>query len=191
MLIFVKTINILKMKKITTFFALTSLAFAFNACDAVDELTKIDVDTTITEDLVITIAEGETTFSESAFISIDDDDVQDNLDKIEDLQITKLTYEIVSVTGTADVIASGSFTAQSSTYPWFQATDGTTVNLTTAANAGTVYEIEVDQSLVDAFEADLKSGATATLSASGTVSAAPVTFTVRVTADVKVTVDAI
>ncbi|RXG14336.1 hypothetical protein DSM03_101454 [Leeuwenhoekiella aestuarii] len=179
------------MKKFTTFFALTIFAFAFNSCDAVDELTEIDVDTTITKDLVISVAEGETTFSESASISIDDEQVQDNLDKIEDLQITKLTYQILSVSGTEDVIASGSFTAASSTYPWFSAGDSASVNLTTAAADGTVYEIEVNQTLVDAFEADLRSGATATLSASGTVSDAPVSFTVRITADVKVTVDAI
>ena len=60
------------MKKITTFFALSLFAFAFNACDAIDELTEIEVDTTITEDLTITVAEGETTFSESVSISIDD-----------------------------------------------------------------------------------------------------------------------
>jgi len=179
------------MKKIITFFALTLFAFAFNACDAIDELTEIEVDTTITEDLTITVAEGETTFSESVSISIDDEDVQDNLDKIENLQIEKLTYQIISVSGTEDVIASGSFTAASSTYPWFSTGDSASVNLTTAAADGTVYEIEVNQTFVDAFEADLRSGATATLSASGTVSDAPVTFVVRITADVKVTVDAI
>ena len=179
------------MKTLKTFFALISFALIFNSCDAVDDLTEIDVDTTITQDLIITVAEGQTTFSQSASISIDDEDVQDNLDKIEDLQITKLTYEVISVSGTENVIASGSFTASSSTYPWFSAENNASVNLTTAAAAGTIYEIEVSQDLVDAFEADLKSGATATLSASGTVSAAPVTFTIRVTADVKVTVDAI
>ena len=179
------------MKKITTFFALTFVAFAFNACDAIDELTEIEVDTTITEDLTITVAEGETTFSESVSISIDDEDVQDNLDKIENLQIETLTYQIISVSGTEDVIASGSFSAASSSFPWFSYSDGDTVNLTAAAAAGTVYEIEVDQTFVDAFEADLRNGATATLSASGTVSDAPVTFVVRITADVKVTVDAI
>ncbi len=179
------------MRTIKTLFALGIIALGFNSCDAVDELTEIDVDTTITKDLVITVAEGETTFSESTTISIDDEDVQDNLDRIEDLQIEKLTYQIVSVSGTENVVASGSFTASSSTYPWFSAGNNTSVNLTTAADAGTVYEIEVNQALVDAFEADLRGGATATLSASGTVSDAPVTFTVRITADVKVTVDAI
>ena len=124
-------------------------------------------------------------------ISIDDEDVQDNLDKIENLQIETLTYQIISVSGTEDVIASGSFSAASSSFPWFSYSDGDTVNLTAAAAAGTVYEIEVDQTFVDAFEADLRNGATATLSASGTVSDAPVTFVVRITADVKVTVDAI
>lgn len=179
------------MKKFTTFFALSLFVFAFNSCDAVDELTEIDVDTTITEDLTITVAEGQTTFSESATISIDDEDVQENLDKIENIEIESLTYEIISVSGSEDVIATGMFSVSSSTFPWFSYTDGDSVNLTAAAAAGTVYEIEVNEDVIDAFEADLRSGATATLSASGTVSAAPVTFTVRITADVKVTVDAI
>ena len=161
-----------KFKEMTikTFFFLLTVVVTAISCDAVDELTEIDVDTTITKDLVITVADGKTTFSESASISIDNEQVQDNLDRIEDLQITKLTYKILSVSGTEDVIASGSFTAASSTYPWFSAGDSASVNLTTAAADGTVYEIEVDQALVDAFEADLRSGATATLSASGTVS---------------------
>ncbi|MDP5044566.1 MAG: hypothetical protein NWQ06_06270 [Leeuwenhoekiella sp.] len=175
------------MKTIKTFFALFIFAATFTSCDAVDELINIDVDTTITEDIVITVSEGET-FSETTTISIDDQDVRDNLDKLDDLQITKLTYQIVSVSGTENVVATGMFTASSSTYPWFEASDSDSVNLTEAAAAGTIYNIDVNQSLVDAFEADLKSGATATLSASGTVSDAPVTFTVRVTADVKVTI---
>ncbi|WP_336092361.1 hypothetical protein [Leeuwenhoekiella sp. CH_XMU1409-2] len=154
-------------------------------------MTEFDADETIIKDLTITVAEGETTFSESVSISIDNEDVQDNLDKIENVQIEKLTYQIISVSGTEDVIASGSFSAASSSFPWFSYSDGDTVNLTAAAAAGTVYEIEVDQTFVDAFEADLRNGATATLSASGTVSDAPVTFVVRITADVKVTVDAI
>ena len=98
---------------------------------------------------------------------------------------------VFSVSDTEDVIASGSFTAASSTYPWFSYTDSDSVNLTAAAAAGTVYEIEVNEGVIDAFEADLRNGATATLSASGTVSDAPITFVVRITADVKVTVDAI
>ncbi|WP_028377262.1 hypothetical protein [Leeuwenhoekiella sp. MAR_2009_132] len=176
------------MKTIKTFFALFIFAATFTSCDAVDDLVKIDVPTTFTKDLVITVSEGETSFSETAAISIDNDEVQDNLDKIDNIEITKLTYQIVSVSGTENVVATGMFTASSSSYPWFEASDSDSVNLTEAAAAGTIYNIDVNQSLVDAFEADLKSGATATLSASGTVSDAPVTFTVRVTADVKVTI---
>ena len=126
------------MKTIKTFFFLLTVVVTAISCDAVDELTEIDVDTTITKDLVITVADGKTTFSESASISIDNEQVQDNLDRIEDLQITKLTYKILSVSGTEDVIASGSFTAASSTYPWFSAGDSASVNLTTAAADGTV-----------------------------------------------------
>ena len=84
------------MKTIKTFFFLLTVVVTAISCDAVDELTEIDVDTTITKDLVITVADGKTTFSESASISIDNEQVQDNLDRIEDLQITKLTYKILN-----------------------------------------------------------------------------------------------
>lgn len=178
------------MKNLKTFFALFILASSLISCDAVDDLTEIEVDTEISEDFTIVVTEGET-FSESLSVSIDDENVQDNLDKIENIEIESLTYQIISVSGTENVTATGEFSIASSSFPWFSYSESDFVNLTAAAEAGTVYEIEVDEDVISAFEADLRSGATASILATGTVSASPVTFVVRVKAKVNVVVDAI
>ena len=70
------------MKKITTFFALSLFAFAFNACDAVDELTEIRVSPDLKAEVDVSIPEGSSAVDSS--ISLDatsNSDVRDNLDK--------------------------------------------------------------------------------------------------------------
>ena len=147
-----------------------------------DELTEINVDDTITANITADIS-GDTTISESMVVSIDDSDVQDNLDKIQNVKINSLTMEITNVTGTEGVLLSGTLSFGAATYTM------TDLDLSAADSDNTKYDLTAQANLVQALSTSLKSGASATISLEGTVTDEPVKFTVQVVADVTVVVD--
>ena len=71
------------------------------SCDELDELTEFDVDTTLQQNVQVSVANGE--FNETITINLaDDPDIADNLDKIESVTINGAVYMVSSFTGDAE-----------------------------------------------------------------------------------------
>lgn len=117
------------MKKFTTFFALSLFVFAFNSCDAVDELTEIRVSPDLKAEVDVSIPEGSS--SVNSAISLDatsNSDVRDNLGKIESVDISGFTYVFKDVEAAAGTTLSGTLSSggQSVTLSNIAVANGTT-----------------------------------------------------------------
>ena len=170
------------MKTIKFLTVLSLIAFTFTSCDEIDELTEITVNADESVDITTTVAENSTDFSQSSTISIDNQDVRDNLDRIESVTVNSLTYQFVSVSGNEDAVISGtlSFGTGSITFD--------DVNPTSAQ--GQTFTIS-DTTAINAFATAIRNGASVTVTLAGTAENAPVTFTVRVSADMTIVVDVV
>lgn len=74
-----------------------AVSFTFTACS--DDLLDVDFTTSITEKIPITIDQGQEIISESAILSLDNSDTNKYLNKIKNVEITKLTYKIITFSG--------------------------------------------------------------------------------------------
>lgn len=94
------------------------LAFiAFTSCDELDELTEVDFNTTITEEVTINFSDQNTTFSET--INIDfagNSDIEPYLDRIEGIQITDASYRLSNYVGTANATGTATVTGAGETF---------------------------------------------------------------------------
>jgi hypothetical protein len=99
-----KTIK--NMKKFVILFAVIALV----GCDEVDELTQIDFDTDITEEITVNLTEDNTSFTGNIMINLaDNSDIEDYLSNIEDIEITEASYIIKNYVG--EELATGTITA--------------------------------------------------------------------------------
>lgn len=170
------------MKTIKFFTILSLFAFAFTSCDEIDELTEVTVNADESVDITTTVPENSTDFSQTATISVDDEDVRDNLDRIESVTINSLTYQFINVSGNEDAVISGTISLAGGSVTF------TDVNPTTAQ--GQTFTIS-DTTAINAFATAIRNGASVTVTLDGTAENAPVTFTVRISADMTIVVDVI
>ena len=87
------------MKNTIKLLAIVLLVFTFNSCDKVEELADIDINTTITEKITVHIDQNQETINQNVTLSLDNSDTHDYLNKIKQVSITKLTYNIIEFTG--------------------------------------------------------------------------------------------
>ncbi|MCK0156027.1 hypothetical protein MWU65_02480 [Cellulophaga sp. F20128] len=167
----------MKLLKIST---LAFLFLAFYSCDKLDELTEVDVNVTETASLTVAVLQGESSFSESITISVDDEQVQDNLDRIESVTVKNLSYTFKNVTGNADATLSGSMTFGMASIS-FSDVNPTTIEGQAVAITNT--------DVLNAFAQAIKNGAEATVVLEGTAQNAPVSVTVELTAELEIVVD--
>ncbi|GAA0872892.1 hypothetical protein GCM10009117_20390 [Gangjinia marincola] len=92
------------------FLCLFTIALVIS-CDEVEELTQVDIDNTITENISVQVAAGDEdiqSFSKSMTIGIDNQEINNNRDKIEGLVINAMSYTFKNVNGNEEALVSGS-----------------------------------------------------------------------------------
>ena len=185
----------MKTKAYLPLLALVLLTF-FN-CDEIDKLTEINTtqkfETTLDID-VATKKEGKTqsksgndsfAWSESVTIDLKDNEkVNDNLDLIEEVTVTGLTYEIINYTEGSDTAAISDAQIDF---------DGTIitledVTLKTADDANTLYTID-DTDKLALIANKLKTDLEMTITASGQINETPVKFGIKLHLDTAIVID--
>jgi hypothetical protein len=93
-------------------FILLILSLNLSSCDEVDELTRVDFNTTLNEDVTVTLSESNAGFDRSFTLNLNNnDDIEPYLDKIESINITSASYIIKDYSGLE--AATGSLTVNS------------------------------------------------------------------------------
>jgi len=171
----------------TYLFMFAAITFS---CDELDELTEFDVSGSFNSTIDVNLtddSEGEpVTLTETAAIDISSNpDIADNLNLIQNVTITALTFEIDNYVGAEDVTitdASISFGDSS-----INISD---IVLKTADDGNIVYEVE-DASQLNAIGDFLENNPVLNVTLMGTISATPALFDVIINLDTTVTIDAI
>ena len=172
------------MKNFIRFATIVVLALGFVACDELDELTEIDFNTTLDEDLFVSVPAGEDlVLNETMLINMTNSDTQDYMDVLQSVRITSFTYQLINFTGDANGTIMGDFQA-----------DGVTLLshdmvVKNQVDAGTVFEI-TDVALLNSIASKLKNGDNVSVGLSGTSTCnEAMNFTIAVTIELAVTAD--
>ena len=167
------------MKKITTFFALSLFAFAFNSCDAVKDLAP---DVTLEDDfsasVPIVMVEGSSDVEGTFNIDASGDpDFQEYKDNIKSVDITGFTYEVTNVTSGSGSVLNGTISAsgESVTISNFTISEG---------ESGTVTSAESD--FFNALAQDLKADGKVNITLDGSIDTdSGANFTLKITPTIK------
>ena len=177
------------MNKLIRFSAFIILTFGIIACDevkdAINEITEINFNTTLTDSFAVTIESGnEMNVSQSVSISIDNDDTHDYLSKIESVSINSLTYKIISHSGDDTANAAVDFFADQTVLMSHN------IVIKEAFDNGTIFQV-TDVDYLNEIATKLENGSSVLMGMSGVSNSEGATnFTVEVTIDVKVTANA-
>ncbi|HIP47446.1 MAG TPA: hypothetical protein EYG92_00555 [Lutibacter sp.] len=97
------------MKTTIKFLVALTIIFSFTSCEKIDELTDVKFDTTVSEniDVTITPTKGVTTFDEEVIIDLKDGsgDINDYLQYIKEIDVKEFQYEFISTTADATISA--------------------------------------------------------------------------------------
>ena len=158
----------------------------FTSCDKIKDAADVDFNTTITGDIFVSINDPDNLYDDSVILSLSNDDTKDYLDKIESVEIKKLTYTLVNFTGDSAGKISGNLLA-----------DGiilhsvSDLNVANASSLVTVFEV-TDPSLLNNAAAALLTNKVLFLQAKGSaVHSGSMSFIVRVKVDLKVKANAL
>lgn len=173
------------MKNLIKFLAALLLLVGYTSCDELDELTEVDLNTSVTEQIAVNVDSGENVMLDSGvMVNIDNPDTHDYLNKIQTVRINSLTYKVINFIGdlsgtmTVDLLADGAILA-------------THTNVVVANEEYVEYSIS-DTAKLTAIASKLKSGADVYMSVAGTAtSEGGLIFDVEVTLDLTVTADAL
>ncbi|MCA0132429.1 hypothetical protein [Winogradskyella alexanderae] len=173
------------MKTFMRFAVVVILALGFISCDELDELTEIDFDTTLSDDLMVTIPAGEDlVLNETMLINMVNSDTQDYMDLLQNVRITSFTYQLVNFTGDVNGTVTGNFEADGVTL-----VSHNNMVVKSEVDAGTIFEVS-DVSLLNSIASKLKSGNNVSLGLSGTSTCEEaMTFTIVVTIELDITAD--
>ena len=96
------------MKRNLLMLALGALV-GFSSCDKLDEITSLALPTTLENPVTLSISETDTNlFMEEFLVDISSDqDIKDNLSKISDVNLQKISFKVTSFTGDPVTIATG------------------------------------------------------------------------------------
>lgn len=86
------------MKNTIKFLALLLISLPFTSCE---KLTDVDFSTEITNQFDVHINQNQGNISQSITLNLDNSDTHDYLNKIKEVNITKLTYKVTNFTGDA------------------------------------------------------------------------------------------
>ena len=178
------------MKTLIKIFALIFLTIGFISCDAVDDaindLTEVDFDTTLSESFLVNLESGnDMDVSDSVVVNIDNDDTHDYLSKIEAVKINSLTYRVTSHSGDDTAYVDVDFLADQTI---LMSHDNVVIKH--ASDNATVFNV-TDVAMLNAIATKLKNGADVTMGISGiSNSEGPTDFVIVVTVNVTVTANA-
>lgn len=177
------------MKKLIRIFAIVILTVGFTTCDAiddaVDELTEVDFDTTLTDNFPVNLESGnDMDVSSSVIVSIDNNDTHDYLSKIKAVKINSLTYRVTSHNGDDTANVDVDFFADQTILM------NHAIVIKDAFDTGTLFEV-TDVATLNAIATKLKNGNNVTMGISGiSNSEGPTNFVITVTVAVTVTASA-
>ena len=176
------------MKNLIKFLAVLVLIFGYTSCDELDKLTEVDLSTTVTKNISVTVDDGlgsSVNISNSIDINIGDYIDSDYLSKIEEVKINSMTYKVINFSGDQTGEMTANLTA-----------DGVTLDTHTdviVSNVvGEMYTID-DTAKLTTIANNLKNSSNDVVFAvSGTsINDGGMTFTIEITLNLKITADAL
>ena len=172
------------MKTFIRFLVVMLLMVSYTSCDKLDELTEVDFNTTLNEQLIVTIPAGEDqALNETMLINIDNSDTGDYLDLLQDVTITSFTYQLINFTGDVNGTIVGNFEVDG-----IQLLNHDMVVKQTV-DAGTVFEI-TDVSQLNTIASKLKAGNNIFVGIVGESSCdEAMNFTIAISIDLAITAD--
>ena len=97
------------MKTTIKFLVALTIIFSFTSCEKIDELSDVKFDTTVSEniDVTITPTKGVTTFDEEVVMDLKDGtgEINDYLQYIKEIDVKEFQYEFISTTADATITA--------------------------------------------------------------------------------------
>lgn len=176
------------MKHLIKISALLFITTIIYSCDAVDELTQFDVDGNFTAAILVDIEKAEEgeeqSFEHTGTINItENQDVQDNINLIENISITQLSYEFENYSGVSGAIITSASISFGNTVIGVN-----DLNIEQLDNGNIVFNV-TNASQLNAIANALQSNPELTITISGTIDQSPATFTTQITIGAIFTVD--
>ncbi len=176
------------MKNLIKFLAVLVLIFGYTSCDELDKLTEVDLSTTVTKNISVTVDDGlgsSVNISNSIDINIGDYIDSDYLSKIEEVKINSMTYKVINFSGDQTGEMTANLTADGVTLDTH--TDVIVFNV-----VGEMYTID-DTAKLTTIANNLKNSSNDVVFAvSGTsINDGGMTFTIEITLNLKITADAL
>ncbi|MGB5417504.1 hypothetical protein [Algibacter sp.] len=172
------------MKTFINFFLVLFVLQGFISCDKIDELTEVDFDTTINEQLNVTVQAGENmVLNETMLININNQDTEKYLNVIQNVRITSFTYRLIDFSGDSEGTIVGNFVADG-----VQLVDHDMI-VKQIVDAGTIFEV-TNVAQLNTIASKLKSGKDVLIGVEGESKCSEaMIFTMAVTIDLEVTAD--
>lgn len=176
------------MKNLIKFLAVVALVVGNTSCDAVDELTEVDFNTTINESFFVTVPDGNIE-GKNFDVNIVNSDTEDYLNLFQDVDITSFTYRLVGFNGDNDGTIVG----------YLAYVDNVTANsrilithdmvVSQVVNDGTVFKV-TDVDALNAIAKQLKSGKDVQFVLEGVANCeAEMTFTLKLSIELAIVAD--
>ena len=170
------------MKKALSFLVILLFPLIYS-CDKIDDITSFPIDTQTEYYIFLNISESDpTSINEPVYVMVDDPDILDNLGKIDEWKINKITYQVQYYVGSPDILFNGTLSLGSANI------SVSNLNLNDMYVNTTVSTLNLtDQQLNDLVN-DLRSDGSVEGSLSGDVSGQPVQAQIIMTFDMQVRV---
>lgn len=171
------------MKTFIRFLVVISLMLSYTSCDEIDELTEYDFNTTLNDQLDITIEAGEDLIDETMLINMVNSDTEDYMDLLQNVRITSFTYQLTNFTGDDSGTITGAFVADG-----VELLSHNNLVVKQAVDAGTVFEV-TNTTLLNTIASKLKAGNNVLFGLDGQSNGVEMNFTINITIDLAVTAD--
>ena len=168
------------------------LPLAFVSCDFLDKFDHFSAGSTFDKSFTVNVGASETSFSGSAeFNATDDETISENIDRINDYKLKKLSFKITSYDGPSGATGSGQFSFSSLGSLLGSPIAVSNVNFGQLQASGDEVEVPLTDEVVLAVRDAYLNNQTITVEAGGEVSDSPITmeFTVYMSIEARVNVD--
>ncbi len=179
------------MKKYFSIIILFLFLFSFNSCDEAEKLLDVPFNFTVKEDIPVHIVSDSNPaktqvfkgvdgipFNQSVVLSIDNSDTHDYLNKIKEVTIKSLTYQLTNYSGNANGIITAQLYAENILLASIDE------NVKSASDSGKIFKVD-NVDVLNQMALKLKNGHQVTAKIVGNASI-PMDFKVHIIMDVKV-----
>lgn len=171
------------MKNFIRFLVVVLLVVSYTSCDEIDKLTEVDFNTTLNEQLVVTIAAGENLINDTKSINMVNSDTEEYLNVIQSVKITSFTYQLINFSGDDSGTLTGDFVADGVI---LLSHDNMVVKQ--AVDAGTEFVV-TNTTLLNTIASKLKAGNSVLFGLDGQSNGDGMNFTIKITIKLAVTAD--